>query len=902
MITMCKLSTPKLLVLCFLLCGTIHSIAQVTSYPCHKQIEKGQYEKAYEKLDKQLQKDQSDCEVYYALFKYYYAKDNSQYNLRKAYENLTKVNNLIPQYDEKKQAKLRKNGYTFDHLRQEIVAVTTDAYKQIEENPTISGHEDFLKFYDLAPQSLQNQAKIARNALAYEAAEQVHSISAYKNFINKYPEAAQVPKAWNAIYQLDYAQADSIGTEQAYREHAERYPKSTMVDKALQKADKLLVTNKLDSTSWRSIRSFIRNNANRKSAVEYAQRKYFDIVKKSHNIEALTYASKEWNGALRDSCILLLHDIYANTSTSALKSFYDSFNAPCLQVLRSLDRKMIEAIEEYNSGYYDGSLDDLIILAAPYQLGLFVLQDQIAPLLKSHSWDAARELVASYAGVFKGNRNYQELLRVLSEPYDDSVKSYSISPLVNTKGSEYAPAISADGKTLLFCGRNRDDNIGGEDIFISRKNNKGWGKAQSVAELNTMFGHEFPLSLSADGTTMTLFRTGKIFSSKKGRTGWESPEPLSENINIAEWQCDATLTSDGRAILFAAFSPVPHEKESDSNEHYDRANIFVSLLQDDGSWGKPIELGTTINTPFCDRAPFLHPDMKTLYFSSRGHGSLGNLDVFMSKRLSEDSWTEWSEPVNLGKEINSEGQDCWYKISTDGKLAYFSKSLDDNMEIYVAELPEKLRPAPVATISGKLTDPSGKPVVTSIKWEDLETHEQVGQSQTDPTDGSFFVVLPEGKNYGYYIDDEAYFPVADNIDLRDKNELVQIENNVVVASIEQMVEQQIPMPLNNLFFNTGESILLPSSINELKRVIDILKERPLKIEIGGHTDNVGDDNANLILSKQRADAVRDYLVENGISADLLETKGYGESKPIASNKTEEGRRKNRRVEIKFIKL
>ena len=355
------------------------------------------------------------------------------------------------------------------------------------------------------------------------------------------------------------------------------------------------------------------------------------------------------------------------------------------------------------------------------------------------------------------------------------------------------------------------------------------------------------------------------------------------------------ITSDGKAMLFAATKQI-------SSELRPSTNIFVSLLNEKGEWGEPIDLGATINTPYMDRSPVLHPDMKTLYFCSEGHGSLGRLDVFMSQRLSDTSWVEWSEPVNLGKEINTIDYDCWYQITTDGKDAYFSRVSDGRgYDLYRTPMPASMRPTPVATIQGKVTDTKGNQVATVIRWEDLETHEQVGQSNTDPVDGSFFIVLPEGKNYGYYIDDDRYFPLSSNIDLREKDEPVTIENNIVVASIEQMVKQQIAMPMNNLFFNTGEAELLPASINELQRVIKILKKHPQRIEIGGHTDNVGSDAFNKNLSEQRAKAVRDYLVENGIPAKQLVIRGYGKSRPIADNNTEEGRQRNRRVEFKFIK-
>ena len=170
-----------------------------------------------------------------------------------------------------------------------------------------------------------------------------------------------------------------------------------------------------------------------------------------------------------------------------------------------------------------------------------------------------------------------------------------------------------------------------------------------------------------------------------------------------------------------------------------------------------------------------------------------------------------------------------------------------------------------------------------------------------PVDGSFFIVLPEGKNYGYYIDDETFFPVSDNIDLRNTNELVSIQNDIHVATISEMIERETPMPMNNLFFNTGEYILLPASVTELNRVAEIIKRLAQKVEISGHTDDVGNDESNIILSENRANAVRDYLISIGIDNSLLSTQGYGESKPVASNKTAEGRRKNRRVELKFVK-
>ena len=297
------------------------------------------------------------------------------------------------------------------------------------------------------------------------------------------------------------------------------------------------------------------------------------------------------------------------------------------------------------------------------------------------------------------------------------------------------------------------------------------------------------------------------------------------------------------------------------------------------------------------RKPFLHPDMHTLYFSSDGHGTLGDLDVFKTTRLNDNSWTEWSEPVNLGAQINSPRQEWGYKISTDGSTAYYSNGDD----LYTLELPLSMRPNAVATISGTVRDETGQTVGVTIRWEDLDSHESIGQSQTDPAKGTFYLVLPLGKNYGYYIDDERYFPLSNNIDLREQKKSIEIEKNIQLTSYKQMIEQGLAVQVNNLFFPVNEYELLPQSENELIRVADIIKQRNIRVEISGHTDSSGDPKKNMTLSKQRAESVRSFLIKQGCDASLLIAKGYGATRPIADNETDEGKQQNRRVELQFLK-
>lgn len=340
--------------------------------------------------------------------------------------------------------------------------------------------------------------------------------------------------------------------------------------------------------------------------------------------------------------------------------------------------------------------------------------------------------------------------------------------------------------------------------------------------------------------------------------------------------------------------------------HGDRlplSDLYICHKDSSNNWGKIFKMPSVINTPYTERAPFLHPDMKTLYFSSDGHGGLGKLDVYMTKRLADSCWDCWSEPVNLGKEINGPNSDWGYKISTDGKTAYFSKNnkLKSKEDIFKITLPPHLRPDVVASVEGQLKDSYNKPVSTLIHWEDLENNKIIGTAKTDPKDGTYFIVLPMGKNYGYFIEDSTYFPLSQSLDLRDSIKAVEIKRDVQLVTFTEMIEKGIPVAMNNLFFSYAKYDLLPSSIPELQRIAKIINRYNLKVEIAGHTDNIGEDRTNQQLSERRAKSVKDFLIQSGCNNNLLQTVGYGESNPIDTNDTETGRAKNRRVEIKFIK-
>jgi outer membrane protein OmpA-like peptidoglycan-associated protein len=390
-------------------------------------------------------------------------------------------------------------------------------------------------------------------------------------------------------------------------------------------------------------------------------------------------------------------------------------------------------------------------------------------------------------------------------------------------------------------------------------------------------------------------------------------------------------------------------------------DIFVSEKnQETGEWNEPINLGEIINTPFAETQPFLHPDMKTLYFVSDGHYGLGSGDIFMSKRLNPNSWTEWSEPVNLGKSINTPFLDGFY-MGTSGEFAFIvlkntetsnqqnqNNSYKTNYDIYRFEVPQRFRPEPVLPptfITGKIVDKDGKGIQTQIFIEDLTTGKVISTAKSNAKDGSFQIqvssnLLSNSSNskIGMYAKENGSFSTSQTISItqntnqenkggndknnennknqnsssnstsnkigvtgiKDKPIIFNTNQTLEVYKITELIDGQKTVRLNNLFFDFDSYALQETSLPEIQRLFEILKENPtLKVAIEGHTDNTGKADYNLQLSKDRAKAVSEQLISLGIDKSRVSFEGFGSQKQIADNFNDEGRAKNRRVEFRL---
>lgn len=868
--------------------------ARDVEYPFRSLIDEGDYTLAWEKLQKQNARTPKDYAVAFAFYRLYSARDNQDYDPRKAYTQLSLSQDYLNALPAKDIEHAEQAGYTSAMYDEEYARIGQIALTETARRNTLAGWNDWLQCYKRVPKQLIDQATAERDEIAYSRTRQVNTLKAYEDFLRDYPDAKQAEKAQEIVYELAYTEMGKKVTDKQLRDYCAKYPGSPHTPMLRDRLTEQDIKRTINRNDWRAQRQYLITSKDTTRWRDTVMTYFMHTVSSRRIYDGAKWGVKNLPQPYRDSCWMVMRAIALEAKDlQPLVRFHTDYAAYAIRAVQRKDLQMIADNERNKLG--DLRTHQLIDILAPYYPAYTKLQEEIADDVNNRKWTTALAKVQSHEKAFGGDYRYVNLVRVLQEKEQPKEAATPVSGGVNTPdGNEFEPTVSADGRLMYFCGTKRADNVGKEDIYLSKYTAGSWGKAVPLTDVNTADKNEAPMSLSTNGTTMLVFVSGKIAMTTKTQHGWTPLRPVPGRANSSDWQADAMITSDGKAMIYAALRKAENEDEPS-------INIFVSQLKNDGSWGTPIDLGSTINTPMVDRSPFLHPDMRTLYFCSEGHGSLGGTDVFVSTRLNDNSWTEWSTPVNMGKLVNTTGNENWYKISTDGKLAYFSMRVNNQNDIYQLNIPEHLRPQPVATVSGKIVDSKGAPVMTSIHWEDLETQQLVGLSNTDPTDGSYFIVLPEGKNYGYYVDDSELFPISNSIDLRNTHKPVKVQQNIEVVTIEEMIEREIPVPINNIFFNTAAWDLLPASVAELTRVAKIIKKQRLKVEISGHTDDVGNDESNLILSQNRANAVRDYFVSVGIDPGMLTTIGYGESRPIATNQTAEGRQKNRRVELKFLK-
>lgn len=484
-------------------------------------------------------------------------------------------------------------------------------------------------------------------------------------------------------------------------------------------------------------------------------------------------------------------------------------------------------------------------------------------------------------------------------PYEPA----NLGEAINTETDEYINAIRLDDSLLFFTRRYKpaDFDVHGrynENFFVSRRSIQGWDTARQMVT-DWPFTHNIgAISISADGRTMFVTACGwpdgfgscDIYVSDIENGYWTQPRNLGNHINTARWESQPSVSADGSELYFA----------SQRRGGYGGSDLWMSRKQEDGSWSRPENLGENINTTGNEMAPFIHPDGQTLYFSSNGHIGLGGSDLFMSRR---DKSGQWQQPVNLGYPINTSEDEINIIINTAGDKAYMSARREEGhggFDIYVFDLPAAFRPVSVSWLHAMVRDKhSAKPLEADYTLIDLATSETVQTGRSILPEGSFLASLPSGKDYALHIHKPGYLFYSEHFMLIDAGK----SRPYVIRADLQPIEEGSVTVLRNVFFDSDEARLKPESFTELKRLAGFLQNNPgLTVELAGHTDSTGHETHNVALSLQRAESVREFLLEQAIPEWQISVRGYGSAKPVADNRTEAGRALNRRTEMRITGL
>ena len=474
---------------------------------------------------------------------------------------------------------------------------------------------------------------------------------------------------------------------------------------------------------------------------------------------------------------------------------------------------------------------------------------------------------------------------------------------ISTFQDEYLPILSPDNQMALYT-RNEKVPPDRNTLIQTEKFKEKFMYSELLPDGTFSEGTEMPppfnIKGNQGGATLTIdnntiyytvcqntkdnsYRNCDIYYSEFINGSWTPIRSISDKINLpTTWEAQPSISSDGKTLFFV----------SDRPGGFGGYDIYKSVKKENGEWGDPINLGSNINSKGNEKSPFIHPDGKTLYFSSDGWMGLGGYDIFFS-RLKEDS--TWSKPVNIGYPINSPEDEVGFFVSTDGTKGFFASNKfkgKGGWDLYSFDLYSEARPEKIMFLKGTISSESvEEPVKAKILLKNVNT-KMTSEIPMDSTTGNYVTVAPFNNDYIMTVKKEGYVYETRYISQHDSIYSTPARLDVEIQPIELNKSYRI----NDIYFGFNSFDLTQESKLVLDQLIEFLTDNlPIFIQIQGHTDNIGNDADNLRLSENRAKSVYNYLITKGISSNRLTYKGFGKAMPVADNSTEEGRAKNRRT-------
>lgn len=564
------------------------------------------------------------------------------------------------------------------------------------------------------------------------------------------------------------------------------------------------------------------------------------------------------------------------------------------------NKKTDEALEKYEKAYQLCSRIDPYI---PFKIGL-IYYNKGDYQTASEKFNLFLDAPANDTAAVAQAEDYLGKADFYNHIYKDTVPfNPSAVEGVSTKDDEYLAILSPDNELMLFTRR-----LMKQDKFATFGSSSKVEEFSMAEKVNGTFlaGEALPAPFNRGrnegGASMSLnnkeifvtvcnqkdgYGSCDIYSSRFDGKKWSDLENLGPWVNDSTWQSQASLSADGNTLYFS----------SDREGGLGGKDIWKIERAEDGGWSSPINLGKPINTAGDEKSPFIHTDNFTLYFSTNGHPSLGGFDIYYAKK---DLSGNWQNPKNLGYPINSEADDLGFFVSIDGKYGYFSSNKLAGIggwDVYQFDLYDKAKPEKVLVLKGKVLDENGE-VVQNAKMEirDLVSNE-VSRIEVDSTSGEFVFSKVSNHDQIVFATGDGYFYNSTLLEKDDKKAVGTIKMNLPLKSLQSGGSYKI----ENIYFDNDSYNLKGESKLELDNLVRFLEMNPqINIEVQGHTDNIGNDESNRLLSRNRAKSVVDYLISKSIADARLTWFGYGETKPIADNNTEEGRGKNRRTEVKIL--
>ncbi|MCC9136025.1 OmpA family protein [Pontibacter silvestris] len=470
---------------------------------------------------------------------------------------------------------------------------------------------------------------------------------------------------------------------------------------------------------------------------------------------------------------------------------------------------------------------------------------------------------------------------------------------INKFGLQYFPSTTADQRQFIYTARAGTRPEQDENIYVSQWQEGEWQLPVSISEAINSAANEGAATISGDGKTLVFTSCNRadtqgdcdLYISFRTGNEWSVPKNMGVTVNSTAWESQPSLSADGRTLYFTSTRAGGVGKE----------DIWVTYRNDDSSWLQPVNLGESINSKGRDMAPFIHVSGNTLYFVSDGHQGLGGLDVFMSSLV---KGKHWEDPKNMGYPLNTHADEGSLFITPDNRTGYYSRQeVTDagaaTIQLYSFDVPVVWKSKSNSTYAqGRVFDAdTKKPLEAVVQLYDVTVDSLLQQVKSDRISGEYTVVLTEGKQYALYVSAPKHLTNSLSFDYTSNKALTPVALDVYLKPIKSGAA----VVLSNLFFDTGKYELGRNSKTELDKVITFLRQnKEVKIEISGHTDDVGSGRDNQVLSERRAKSVADYITSNGIGNERIRSKGYGESKPVQPNTSEEKRSQNRRIEMQVL--